>query len=404
MDPNFLPWLFLKQFYPLIVIILLVLFKYITCLQVAVTYLIFCCYWYFLPNNKLLYNKTNTVISSILKKCPIITSLNYQPPFFFALNPFQLVLLASSIVTPKQKVKVTRQNIGECGVTLDWVEYEGISNDRTKPILIILPGLTGGVKDAYVMNMVDQGIKNGYNVAIYQMRVLSPNVKLPQDGTHFNLFDDVDKMFDEVLKKYGNDAKIYAIGFSYGANQIVRYLGEYNYKHKKVQGAVSISNPYDFMVSSRISKDTLYDRMLLFFLQKVYKKVGPALVQDKKLNINDKAIKETTSLHTFDKYFTAPILGFDSPSDYYRNIGCARFIKNVDVPLLCIHSLDDAVTSSKVIPYDDIELNSNVVLLTTGKGTHSCFLEDDGIFRVKQWVPKPAVEFINAIHNNSTKQ
>ena len=67
MDPNFLPWLFLKQFYPLIVIILLVLFKYITCLQVAVTYLIFCCYWYFLPNNKLLYNKTNTVISSILK-------------------------------------------------------------------------------------------------------------------------------------------------------------------------------------------------------------------------------------------------------------------------------------------------------------------------------------------------
>lgn len=397
MDPNNLLWLFIKQYYPFFITIFLVIIKFLPFSYVVLFYISYCAYCYFFPNNKLYYQK-NSIIAKILQKCPNITSLNYKPPFLFPINPLQLVLLNSSMVAVKKKVQVTRQLVGDGGVTLDWVEYQGEPQDNSKPILLILPGLTGSVNDAYVMNMCDRALNNGYNVAIYQMRVLNPDVKLPQDGTYMNLFDDLDHAIDEIIKKYGKNAKIYGIGFSYGANHIVRYLGEYNYKNKKVQGAVSISNPYDFMVSARLSYNTLYDRMLLFFLQKVYKKVGPALVKDPKLNINDKAIRETTSLHDFDKYFTAAILGFDSPTDYYRNIGCARFIKNINVPLLCIHALDDCVTSSKVIPYDDIELNSNVALLTTSKGTHSCFLESDGLLKVKQWVVKPAVEFINGIN------
>ena len=35
---------------------------------------------------------------------------------------------------------------------------------------MILPGLTGSVNDAYVINLVDKAIKEGFIVCIYQRR------------------------------------------------------------------------------------------------------------------------------------------------------------------------------------------------------------------------------------------
>ena len=105
-------------------------------------------------------------MNSILNKCPTITSCNYKPPFFFPINPLQLLNYNRSKVTPKVKVTVNREYVGENGVVLDWVNYEGIDT-KNKPVFVILPGLTGSVKDPYVINVADKVINElGFNVAI----------------------------------------------------------------------------------------------------------------------------------------------------------------------------------------------------------------------------------------------
>ena len=69
-------------------------------------------------------------------------------------------------------------------------------------------------------------------------------------------------------------------------------------------------------------------------------------------------------------------------------------IKSLNIPLLCINALDDQITNPMAIPYDYIENNKNIILLTPSLGSHSCFLMNDGIFGVKQWIIKPEIEFI----------
>jgi len=72
-------------------------------------------------------------------------------------------------------------------------------------------------------------------------------------------------------------------------------------------------------------------------------------------------------------------------------------MRNINVPLLCVSAKDDQICFEESIPYDDIKLNKNIALLHTSHGTHSGFIENNGIFGVRQWTPKPVVSFLKAI-------
>ena len=45
------------------------------------------------------------------------------------------------------------------------------------------------------------------------------------------------------------------------------------------------------------------------------------------------------------------------------NISAYNMIDKVNIPLLCLNSIDDGLTSNKTIPYDHIRLNENIFLL-----------------------------------------
>ena len=398
MDENNILILFFNQFYIIFIILFLYIIKYISIIQIIIGYLILCIYYRLTSTTEIYYSKKNKLITSSLQKCPSLISKNYKPPFFFPINPLQLINLSRSIIKSKEKIKINREYIGNEGIVLDWIEYEGIET-KNKPIFIIFPGLTGGVNDAYVMNITDSAIKNGFNVVIYQMRILNNKFSLPKNKPQFFLIEDIDFAIDSIRNKYGNNIKIYAIGYSYGSNQLVKYLGEKNYINKKISAAISISNPFDFIICTRHSLNKFYDRILLSFLQKVYKETKNNLLKYDFIKEKSDIIENTISLNEFDRYFTSQILGFKNPSDYYRNVSCFYGIKNINIPLLCINALDDQITCKYGIPYDDIFLNDFIVLVTTKLGSHICFLESDGIFGVKQWIVKPCIEFVNAFKN-----
>ena len=138
--------------------------------------------------------------------------------------------------------------------------------------------------------------------------------------------------------------------------------------------------------------------MLLSFLQEVVKKTRKKL-EDLKIDVD--FILNTNQIKDFDDYYTAYLLGFRGSDDYYRNISCIHEIKNITIPLLCISSKDDQICFKESIPYDDIKLNKNIALLLTSHGSHSCFIEGDGLFgfKVKQWITKPVTSFFKAVDN-----
>ena len=394
MDKNSWLILFLKQFWIFWLILLLTIFKIIPFYYTIIAYLLFCLYHKITSTTEVIFTK-NSFMEEIIKKSNL-SSLKFIPNFFFPITPLQFINLSRTKVTPKHKITVERKYIGKNGVCIDWVKYEGI-NTENKPILIIFPGLTGCIDDAYVINIANECIINcGFNVCIYQMRVLHDKLKI--DKRYLFLIDDIDEALDYIRNEYGDSIKIYGVGFSYGANQLVKYLGQKNYKKKKITAGISISNPYEFIISARLGHNKIYNRMLLMFLQKVVVKTRKQL---ENLNVNVELLLNTNQIKDFDDYYTAYLLGFRGSDDYYRNISSVYDMKNINVPLLCISAKDDQICFEEGIPFEEIRLNKNIALLLTSHGSHSCFIEGDGLFglKVKQWITKPVTSFFKAVDN-----
>ena len=390
MDKNSWLILFLKQFRIFWIIIFLIIFKIIPFYYSIIAYIFFCMYHYLTSTTELFYSK-NSFLDEIIQKSNL-KLYKYKPSFFFPITPLQFLNLSRTKEKINHNILVKRQNIGNNGVCIDWIKYEGINNEKN-PILIIFPGLTGSVDDPYVINIANECIvKGGFNTCIYQMRILSENLKV--NKKYLFLVDDIDETLDEIRKEFGENKIIYAIGISYGANQMVKYLGQKNYIKKKIYAAVSISNPYEFIISARLAFNKLYNRMLLMFLQKV---VAKSKKNFEKYNINADFILNTNQIKDFDDYVTANIFGFMGADDYYRNVSCVHEMKNINIPLLCISSKDDQICFKEAIPYDDIKLNKNIDLLLTSHGSHICFIENDGIFGVKQWILRPILSFLMTI-------
>ena len=98
----------------------------------------------------------------------------------------------------------------------------------TIPILFFCPGMTGEITDPYVINVCIEGLKNGYHVCVYQMRILNENFGVDESGK-MNFSEDIDKCLDIIREKYPK-AKIYGISGSFGANNLLYYLGDKNKK------------------------------------------------------------------------------------------------------------------------------------------------------------------------------
>ena len=393
MDKNSWLPLFLKQFWIFWLILILTLLKIIPVYYLMIGYLLFCLYHRIISYTELIFTK-NSQMEEIIKKSNL-ESFKFKPSFFIPITPLQFINLSRTKIRPNHKISVQRKFIGNNGVCLDWIKYEGI-NTENSPILIIFPGLTGCVDDPYVINIANECIINGgFNTCIYQMRLL--NDKLRVDKRYLFLIDDINEALDEIRKEFGENKNIYGIGFSYGANQLVKYLGQKNYIKKKINAGVSICNPYEFIISSRLGLNKLYNRMLLTFLQKVVRKTRKNL---ENLKIDVDFLLNNNNLKDFDDFYTAKLFGFSCADEYYRNVSSVNEMKNINVPLLCISAEDDQICFEESIPYDDIKLNKNIALLHTSHGTHSAFIENNGIFNVRQWTPKPVVSFLNAIDKN----
>ena len=385
--------LIFKQFWIFWLILIITILKIIPFYYPIILYFAFCIYHQLISFTEIIFTK-NTKMEEIIKKSNL-ESFKFRPNFFFPITPLQFINLFRTKVKINHKISVIRKNIGNNGVCLDWIKYEDINNENN-PILIIFPGLTGSIDDAYVINLANECIINGgFNTCIYQMRLLSDKLKV--DKNYLFLIDDIYETLDEIRKEYGENKNIYGIGFSYGANQLTKYLGQKNYIKKKINVGVSICNLYEFLFSSRLGKNKIYNRMLLMFLKEVMIKTKKSL---ENLKIDVDSLLKTNKMKDLDDYYAAKVFGYSCGDEYYRNVSCINDIKNVNVPLLCISAKDDQISFEESIPYDDIKLNKNIALIHTSHGTHSCFIENDGIFWVKQWIPKPVVSFLKAIEND----
>jgi len=68
------------------------------------------------------------------------------------LNGFLHTILAS-IRRPLENHTSNNEKVGDFGISVDWID-KGKGIDRHKPLLFIMPGLTGKVTDRYILMII----------------------------------------------------------------------------------------------------------------------------------------------------------------------------------------------------------------------------------------------------------
>ncbi len=180
------------------------------------------------------------------------------------------------------------------------------------------------------------------------------------------------------------------VGFSLGANLLLKYLGERDTVPKEIKRGVAISVPSSLkgsLESLENSENWLYRTSFLINLRKKYKLKIPDF-PDKMCELELKKIK---TLLDFDNIYTSKAHGFKDAYDYYQKNSCNQFLPFIKVPVYLLNAKNDSFLNSDCYPVAITENSSIIHLETPLYGGHVGFFQTNNLY----YSEKRTLAFLN---------
>lgn len=223
-----------------------------------------------------------------------------------------------------------------------------------KGTILIFHGFGGSSSSVYC-KYIAKYFGNFYKVIVYNRRAHVGESKSPILPTHYDK-DDLDVVLNYVKTL---DTPIYGVGFSCGANMLMRYVGESgnNCIFKKV---LTCGNAWDFDHATKNIRSEWGNEILCKMSKSVF------------LNV-----KGSFKMHSsFRNQESEAFFNGDETKlvEYYKRISAINYIDTVSIPCLCMDTLDD-----KFYLYHDLKSvvtrNSNLSFIFTSHGGHCCWIQ-----------------------------
>ncbi|CAG9467412.1 unnamed protein product [Pedinophyceae sp. YPF-701] len=282
-------------------------------------------------------------------------------------------------------------------VALDWpVGLPELPADA--PVVVLLPGLTGGSHDTYVQHAVGRLWRAGIRSVVFNSRGTSDSPVTTPQFYSASFTGDTREVVAHVAAAVHPDAPLMAAGWSLGANILVRYLGEEGAR-TPLTAAVSMCNPFDLVVADRNFNrgfNNIYNWNLAKALRKIFRKHA-ALFTEIGGEYQEMHAASAKTIRDFDDAITRVSFGWPSVDAYYAGSGSHLAIPDVSIPLLCIQARDDPIAPEEAIPYDAIDRNPNCVLAVTPHGGHLGWVTTEGGLTGAPWTDNAVAEYFNAV-------
>lgn len=298
---------------------------------------------------------------------PLIDS-TYDPPLFFKnghLSTIYSGLVRKVADLDQIRIRITLPDADF--LDTDWSN----ASTPSKKLVIIIHGLEGSSKRAYIKGSAKVLTQSGYDVCAINLRGCSGTANKLFRSYHSGATEDLHAVIEHVLQlnKYQN---IYLHGFSLGGNLLLKYLGEKRVLPTEIKGAVAISVPCQLA-------DSLHQ--LLQFKNAIYaKRFKENLIKKLKLKqelfpdlISDTDIENIKTLKDFDNFYTSRAHGFKDAMDYYAKSSSLQFLENIAVPTLIINALNDSFLGSECYPIEIAKHHKNLFLEMPRYGGHVGF-------------------------------
>jgi len=266
------------------------------------------------------------------------------------------------------------------------------NTQKNTPIVILFHGLAGSYKSPYIQGTMQELKEAGFNSVLMHFRGCSGKENLKPRSYHSGDTQDAYEFISSVKKRFPQ-AKLFAVGFSLGANMLLKLLGERE-NNCSLSAAVAVSAPMLLdTCSTYMNKgfSKFYQRLLLKDLKNDLNKKYDKFDMKKYISLNKDDIKKLKTFWAFDNAYTAPIHSFSSAQDYYTKSSSRQFLKFITIPTLIIHAKDDPFMPSSILPKHS-EISSAITLEISKYGGHVGFVSGS-LFHPKYWMEKRIIKF-----------
>jgi len=201
------------------------------------------------------------------------------------------------------------------------------------PLIVLIHGLTGCEASAYMRFSAQVFLSAGHPVLRLNLRGAGPSRVTSRGLYHAGRTDDIEAVF-AALPADDTAGGVVAIGYSMGANILLRYMAEGG---AGIDAGIAVSAPIDLaMAAQRFHHpaNLAYRAWLLARVRKEAEgaKLPPAL---------HAAAARARSFYAFDDDVIAPLFGFTSSADYYSEASALPVLDRITRPVMLVHAKDD---------------------------------------------------------------
>ena len=315
-------------------------------------------------------------------------SAPYSAPFWLPGGHLQTIVAATFVRAPPIDYHRERWELADGDfVDVDWVEPENF--DDNTPIVVMFHGLEGSSQSAYAKSLMAETKTKGWRGVVIHFRGCSgePN-RLPRVYYAGDTVE-IQQLLLRV-REGAPQAPIYAVGFSLGANALLKWLGESGEQANSViTKAAAVSAPMD-LAASATALDTGLNR-LLYTLRFVDSMRPKALAMSARFpgELDDEKIKSAKTIHDIDNAVTAVLFGAANADDYYAQNAAKPWLTLISLPTLILNAKNDPFLPAETLPSTE-EVSASVTLEYPETGGHVGFSGRDN------WLAKHLLAFFDA--------
>lgn len=295
------------------------------------------------------------------------------------------------------------------------VLHESPPDPLSAPIardVILLHGMGGSHASPYMVRIARTLSRAGYRVWRLDQRGCGAGIGLARNHAHAGRTEDLQATLDWVATRDCQDHPVTVVGFSLGANLLLKWLAARDTRHLnpkddesvssapagRVDSAIAFAPPVDLITAVQELRRGLgrfYDQ---YFCQRLLNHL-----RERRRMLPSVAVRPTSStprrLIEFDAQFTAPLGGFRDVHDYYTRSSSVDDLNSIRTPTLIVADTEDPVIPYSV--FDKATFGPGIRFISTCGGGHLGYIQhqssDDD---ARYWMDHSVVNWIGSLPGN----
>ena len=301
------------------------------------------------------------------------TSTEYIPfkaPWWAGNSHVQTI--ASSFFS--QQIKPTVERVEIPTPDDDFLEVDVALIEGSTTVTVLFHGLEGSSERYYITNLMHALMQKNSSVVAVNFRGCGSRINNQPFYYNAGAAYDYQTVF-EWVRNTMHPEHLFAVGFSLGANALVKYQSETGVK-SFLDKAVAVSPPFDLKAGSIALQKGINRLYELNFLKTLTQKL-----EMKRALFPNLPVFTGNSLYDFDDQITAKLHHYDDADHYYRVCSSRYHYGAVKQPMLIIHSKTDPICPFEYAPLQIIDSNPFITPYFMDKGGHVGFWHTE-----KNWI------------------